>query len=284
MSFLSIRIAGETLRKEPEVSDMNAKVAGIDVGVRVTKVVVLRGDDIVYRTTFPTPEKFDAAGTEQALGSALGESPSRVVLTGRPPSAELPINYVYHIPMLCLGRGAKRVCASAHTVIDVGAEATTVISLDDRGRIREAMLNDKCAAGGGIFFETMARRMQITVPDMARLGLQAREHVAITNTCTVFAEQEVLTFLYEDPRLTVSDVVAAIYASFASRVAGLVRRVGIQRDVLLVGGVAKSDCLVQMLQHSIGEPILVPPDSQFVSALGAAILGLDSNALSRRLQ
>jgi activator of 2-hydroxyglutaryl-CoA dehydratase len=56
----------------------------------------------------------------------------------------------------------------------------------------------------------------------------------------------------------------------------LCKRVGIEKDVALVGGVALNDGVVKTLEKELGFAVMVPDVPQIVSALGAAILAREA--------
>jgi activator of 2-hydroxyglutaryl-CoA dehydratase len=69
------------------------------------------------------------------------------------------------------------------------------------------------------------------------------------------------------------DVVAGLHGAIASRVAGMVRRLKIEPDVVLTGGVAKNIGVVSAMRETLGCEVLVPEDPLLSGALGAALLG-----------
>ena len=154
----------------------------------------------------------------------------------------------------------------------MGVESSTVIKVNERGRVSDWGNQDKCAAGTGVFLQQMARLMQMSLQDMSNISSEAKARADITNTCAVFAESEVISHVHRNPPTPKEEIVAGIYASIVSRVMTLCKRIGIDRDVAVTGGVALSDGLVNMLEKEIGFKVLVPDNPQTVAALGAAIL------------
>jgi benzoyl-CoA reductase subunit D len=51
----------------------------------------------------------------------------------------------------------------------------------------------------------------------------------------------------------------------------MVRRIPIEQDVALIGGVANNAAIVDVMKQHLGVDIVVPENPQFVSALGAAL-------------
>ncbi|MBC8248293.1 MAG: 2-hydroxyglutaryl-CoA dehydratase [Anaerolineales bacterium] len=170
----------------------------------------------------------------------------------------------------CHARGAIHLFPTARTVIDIGGQDSKVIRVHPRGYVTDFAMNDKCAAGTGRFLEVMADALEVGVEELGPLAQQSRRPVAISSTCTVFAESEVIAQMSRGaPK---ADIVAGIHAAIASRVAGLAGQVGLEEAVVMTGGVAQNIGVVRALDKQIGVPILLPPEPQLVGALGAALL------------
>ena len=56
-------------------------------------------------------------------------------------------------------------------------------------------MNEKCAAGTGRFLEVMARILNVELDELSDLSMKSTEEIEISNTCTVFAESEVISQL-----------------------------------------------------------------------------------------
>jgi predicted CoA-substrate-specific enzyme activase len=251
------------------------KALGIDIGSLNIKAVVL-GDEGVLGTGIVPPGDEVEAGARRAIAIALeeaglGRNGLPVVATGA--GAKL-VSFVPQRKSLttCLARGSRCLLPSARMVIDMGAESTTVIKVNERGRLADWVNHDKCASGTGLFLQQMAKLMGIPLEQMASLSFQAHAPAEITSTCAVFAESEVISHVHRDPPTPKEDIVAGIYYSVVSRVMSLCKRIGITRDVAVTGGVALNDGLVDILQRELGFDVLRPASPQTVAALGAAVI------------
>jgi (R)-2-hydroxyacyl-CoA dehydratese activating ATPase len=167
-------------------------------------------------------------------------------------------------------------------VIDIGAETSTIVKINERGRVNDWGNQDKCAAGTGIFLGQMAKLMLLPLEKMSELSLQAKEAADITNTCAVFAESEVISHIHRDPPTPMENVIAGIFASTVSRLMVICKRVGIQKEVAACGGVALSRGIIKQLEKELGFGVLVPEEPQTVAALGAAILAQESIEKGRK--
>jgi predicted CoA-substrate-specific enzyme activase len=160
--------------------------------------------------------------------------------------------------------------------IDLGAESGTVIKLNERGRLSDWATHDKCAAGTGLFLQQMAKLMLLSMEEMSEMSLKSTDKADITSTCAVFAESEVISHVHRVPPTPMPDIAAGIYYSIVSRVITLCKRVGIQKEVAAVGGVALNNGLVHILEQEMEFKIHVPEKPQIVAALGAAIIAREA--------
>lgn len=252
------------------------KAIGVDIGSLTTKVVLLEngnissqlitkiGDDIE-----PSVNKAIREAAEKA--SIQPDDDDYIVTTGIGGKA---VSFASDNKAIttCLARGVNRLFPRARMVIDIGAETSTVIKLNERGRVNDWGNQDKCAAGTGIFLEQMAKLMQLPFDKMSELSLEAKEVADITNTCAVFAESEVISHIHRDPPTPKENVIAGIFASTVSRIMVICKRVGIQKEVALTGGVALNRGVVNQLETELGFDVLMAEEPRIVPALGAAIL------------
>jgi predicted CoA-substrate-specific enzyme activase len=172
----------------------------------------------------------------------------------------------------CHARGVGWLLPEVRTVIDIGGQDSKGIKLS-HGRAVDFVMNDRCAAGTGRFLEVTAEGLGVKLDDMGRLALTAQNAARISNTCTVFATQEVVAKLSDGVPLP--EIIAGLHEAIATRIYSMVRRLKIEREVALTGGGAKNIGLVKALEAKLGFPVLVPPEPLLTGAIGAALLGKD---------
>ena len=173
----------------------------------------------------------------------------------------------------CFARGAFQLFPKTRTVIDIGGQDSKAIRINSDGRVIDFEMNDKCSAGTGKFLEVMARTLETKLTSMGNIVLKTDGIVDISSTCTVFAESEVISRISEGaPK---KHILAGLHKSMASKVVGLVRRIGTEQDVLIAGGVAHNEGIVHYLSELLGTKVRVAENPQLVGALGAALLAND---------
>jgi len=256
------------------------KALGIDIGSSTTKVVILENGSILASALIASGDEPEASA-EEAVGKALRQAGLSsndgyyAVATGVGKKS-VSLSQQQKAITTCLARGINYLLPSARTVIDMGAESSTVLRLNERGRVKDWANHDKCAAGSGIFLQQMAKLMQVPLEEMSKLSLKAESRADITSTCAVFAESEVISHVHRNPPTPKEEIVAGINYSVVSRIMALAKRIGITRDVVVTGGVALNDGLVAILEGEMGFRVLVPEEPQMVAALGAAIIAAEN--------
>ena len=143
------------------------------------------------------------------------------------------------------------------------------IAIDDNGAVQNFYMNDKCAAGTGRFIEVMAHILEIDVSEMSAYDALSQHPVAVSSTCTVFAESEVISLLSQQNRK--EDIIRGVHNSVISRSMGLLYRTGMQEDFAITGGVAKNEGVVNALKRELGKPVYVAEKPQLTGAIGAAL-------------
>jgi len=170
----------------------------------------------------------------------------------------------------CHGVGAYWQEPSIKTIVDIGGQDCKVISLDSDGYVADFAMNDKCAAGTGRFLEGVARALKLDLEELGPISLKSNNPCVISSQCSVFAESEVVTLLADG--IDIADIVAGIHKAVANRLISMVNKIGVKKDVTIVGGVSKNAGVVKFLEESLGEIKKLPVDPQLGGALGAALL------------
>ena len=170
----------------------------------------------------------------------------------------------------CHAAGAYYIDPTVRSVVDIGGQDSKVILLNDKGRVLDFAINDKCAAGTGRFLEVMARALEIELEHFGEMSLKAQAPSQISSLCTVFAESEVISLIAKGERR--ENIVAGIHDAIGARVASMAKRVGIVPPVMMTGGVAKNAGLAKALENRLMQKIMIAESAQVVSAIGAALL------------
>lgn len=251
--------------------------AGIDVGSTYTKAAVVNEESTVLgRAMLPTGFRLEEAA-EEALEEALEE-------------ADLPREGVAYVATTGYGRnrvsfrdvqatdltaqawGTRAFFPGTRTVLDVGGQTMKALRVDDDGKVRSFRLNDKCAAGTGAFLEKAAGYLGYELEEIGPLVETSDQAVSISGVCAVFAESEVINHVTngESP----ADIMHGAMRSLVEKSVRLMKRVRMEPEFTLAGGILRFPTMVGVLREELGEGVNVPPEEtvQYTGAVGAAVL------------
>ncbi len=254
--------------------------AGVDVGSTQTKAVLLAENhctEIVARALIDTGANVRKAAENafaeccQAAGIAASEV-GYVVGTGYG-RYKLSFGQGQMTEISCHARGAHFLCSSTRTVIDMGGQDSKAISVGPRGEVLDFVMNDKCAAGTGRFLANAAEVMGLSLDEIGPLSLQATRPVKIATVCTVFVEADILSYLAQGKGP--QDILAGVHLAIAKRTLSLARRLSLEAEITMTGGVARNPGMVHALEQVLGSRMLVSPDAHFMGAVGAALFALE---------
>ena len=175
--------------------------------------------------------------------------------------------------IVCHGKGVSFLLPSVKTVIDVGDLYTKVFRMDGRGSVHNFLLSGKCAGGSGRILQVIAKVLRVRVEDLGELSLKSKKRIDFNTGCAVFAESEAISRISEE--VTKEDLLAGIHRALAAQINTLVERIGVEREVAMVGGGARDVGLVQAFEEIRGHDILVPPKPHLTAALGAALIAME---------
>lgn len=247
--------------------------AGVDVGSRTTKAVVITEEGIKgysILNSMPNAEEGSRLALKDAIEHAglPSETPICIVATGygrvRVAFARKQVSEIS-----CHARGSLYFYPTARTIIDMGGQDCKAISCDGQGRVVQFVMNDKCAAGTGRFIEVIAKAFDCSLEEIGDVSLEVEKGVPVSSVCTVFARSEALVLAREG--FAKNSIIAGIHDALVSRVVGLVRRVRVERDLVITGGIAKNKGFVARLESCLGMKGLIPDEPQIVGAVGAAL-------------
>jgi bzd-type benzoyl-CoA reductase Q subunit len=185
----------------------------------------------------------------------------------------------------CHARGANYMYGpEVRTVMDMGGQDCKAIGVDDRGKVLNFMMNDKCAAGTGRGMEVFADLIGLPVWEIGPRSFQIKqEPPMISSTCVVFAKSEVIGLLEQG--MAENDIMAAYCSAMAHRIIELLNRLGVQEKFVITGGIAKNEGVVKRLEKELGIKTMetewhkkemrgeVPFDTQIAGGVGAAVFG-----------
>lgn len=177
--------------------------------------------------------------------------------------------------MVCTARGINSIFPQVNTAIDAAGQSTKVIRLDAQGMVTNFVVSEKCAAGSGRFIEVIANVLRIDLHDFGPLSLKSQNPITFNTGCAVFGETEAVTRVAEG--ICKEDIAAGVNKALASKISSLVKRVKLAEPCAICGGGALNIGLVKAVEQELNIQLLVPPQPQIITAVGAAITARTSN-------
>ncbi len=255
---------------------MSPWIAGIDVGARSTRAVLIGPDErIAARAARPSGAFFERAA-EQVFDLVLAEAGlsrgdvAYVMSTGYGRSL-VSFRDLQVTEMTSHGVGARRLFPGTRTVLDMGAQNTRVVALAPDGRVARFQMNDKCAAGAGRFLERVALSLEVPLEELGPLALRSTSPQPISSVCAVLAESEVINLVSQDHRA--EDILMGAHLSICDRVVGLLRQAGVEPEVTFTGGLVHNPAMVRVIEERLEMKLNASPECEYAGALGAALLG-----------
>ena len=247
---------------------------GIDIGSGTSKGVVTENGKLkAYHLLLSGFNYREAAQKlRQELLAKVGITPEDIactVVTGRGADS-FPFNSQQVTDIRCCARGINSIFPSVRTVIDVGEQLSQVIRISEKGQVIRFIASERCAAGSGRFLNIIANVLRVDLKDMGTLSLKSKNPVTFTTECAVFGESEAISRVAEG--IPKEDILAGVHRALANKISVLIDRIGLEEKCAISGGGGLNLGLVKSIEEKLGLQLLVPPQPQIVTALGAAIM------------
>ena len=247
---------------------------GIDLGSRRVKIVLMEGSHIVKTRSFDTFLFYKRYGTIRE--GKLWVEFDRLNLPIDPRSRIFVTGYGRNNINLSGGNIVTEIQAHTQgaifqtglkdfTLVDLGGQDTKVAYVE-RGKVKDFLMNDKCAAGSGRYLENMARVLAVSLKD---LGAQYDDPVDLDTTCAIFGESEMIGKIIDG--IPISRICAGVNLSVVRRVLPLINRFP-RQNLVASGGVARNKAVLKLLGRSIHAPVITPKRPAFNGAIGCALL------------
>ncbi len=266
--------------KAPDIKWQDAKIvtAGIDVGsVSSQAVIVTDGKIFTYsnmRTGSDSPESAKNALNYALEGTDMPESRIDYCIGTGYGRVNVPMADRSITEIACHARGANFIYGNeVRTVLDVGGQDCKAIRCDEKGKVINFLMNDKCAAGTGRGMEVFADLLSVPIIDVGKRSFEIKEEpIPVSSTCVVYAKTEATGLLRKG--WEVNEVLAAYCAAMAERIYSLIERIGIEKEFAITGGMAKNKGVIDRLMKIIKlDPMKTEWDTQIAGAVGAGLFG-----------
>lgn len=253
--------------------------AGIDCGAKNTKTIIIKDKEIIGKSKILTLFDQNKAVKDslEAAYKDAGITESDINIFGGTGSGSKAIKGAVIVnDIKAMAKSAIYFFPKARTITDVGAEEGRAAKIDEKGNVIDFAINEKCAAGAGAFIEAMARALETPLEEMGPLALKSNAEIPMNAQCVIFSESEVVGLIHA--KTSKPDISKAIHDAMASRIVSIIRRVGVNPDVVMIGGVAHNPAFVSSLQRELKQDkIYIPDVPEFGAAVGAAIAAIEED-------
>ncbi|MGD9055906.1 MAG: acyl-CoA dehydratase activase [Desulfobacterales bacterium] len=253
--------------------------AGIDCGAKNTQAIILQEGQIIGKAMLATGYDQEKAAEESlaqaAKDAGIAKDDVQKIFTTGSGRTSLKVADDTVSEIKAMAKGAHFFFPNARTVIDIGAEEGRAAKIDEQGNVVDFAINEKCAAGAGAFIEGMARALDVTVEEMGPLCLQSDKQIPMNAQCVIFAESDVVNLIHANTEKP--EISKAIHDAIASRIASIIRRIGINEDIVMLGGVGYNPGFIAALQGELKiDSLYIPDEPEYGAAVGAAILAAEA--------
>jgi benzoyl-CoA reductase subunit A len=257
--------------------DFDILSLGFDIGSTSTQTVIMGDKEVVAYSSLRTGSQTTESANEgmRAIYDKVDDMEEDDVAFkvgtgyGRVNLDDLVDDTITEIA--CHAKGANYFYGSdVRTLLDMGGQDLKAIQIDEKGRVENFLMNDKCAAGTGRGVESFSDVLGVPIEDIGPMSLEVDEDPEpVSSTCVVFARDEATAQLREDT--PAENVAAAYHLSLVENVQELLERIGVEPEFAITGGIAKNPGVVQRLEDRLGQEALDPDfDTQIAGAAGAA--------------
>ncbi len=251
---------------------------GMDIGTGSTKGIVLEDNErIIGRALMPTKGSPSAMATK-VLNECLKNT-------------KLDINEVDYVAstgygrymmeerkiqisdLTTTGRGAKFIYSdyNPELVLDIGTQSSRALRIDERGKVIQFKMNERCAAGSGRFIERCSKYLTVPMEKISDTALAGENPQRISSVCAVLSETEIINHV--SLGTPVEDILMGVFVSIADRAGTLLRRLKMDDDVYLAGGLVHMPAMKKALESVLDHGVHSHPDAHYAAAIGAARLG-----------
>jgi len=252
--------------------------AGIDVGLEYVKAVVMKDGKVAGKAIGVSGGAGRPAAVQAVYDKALdaagvkSDDVEKVVATGK---GKFDVSFADDkvAEIITAAKAAKLVAANATTVVDAGADEIVVATLDG-DKIKEFVINQKCAAGLGLMLEWMAERLEMSIEELS--ALDGPLNVTVNDGCIVFAELDALSLLNRGA--DVKEVAKALIEACAWRASTTINDIYKPDNacVVIMGGLVRNGAFLNALERISGIKFVIADDPEYGGAIGAAALAAAS--------
>lgn len=239
---------------------------GIDVGSTYTKYCVIKDqNEIVELSSEKTPIRQKDYFEAKIFELKAKYADSSIVSCGYGRKNVSSVNNINEL--IALAKGVDFVDGNQSTILDIGGQDTKIIR-QKGGNLEEFFINDKCAAGSGLFLSNVCNLLNVDILELTPINPNKIE-INLSSVCAVFAQSEIVELISNnvDERVIVSAVLKHIFLQAKK----LLSKIECD-SVMVTGGLSTIKGIDVLASQVLDKRCFVPHYSNFLSAIGCALL------------
>jgi predicted CoA-substrate-specific enzyme activase len=250
---------------------------GIDIGSTSTNLVLINESKEVisyrYLKTKGNPKNAVEVGIKsikeefnnELIIKGIGTTGSGRTLIGKQLNANLIVNEI-----TAQAKGATELDEDVDTIFEIGGQDSKYISIQN-GRVVDFEMNKICSAGTGSFIEEQSKKLNIPIEEYEKFALKGECPIDLGDRCTVFIEGNISKALAEEK--SKENITAGLSYSIVNNYLNkVVNKKPIGNKILLQGGIAYNQGVINAFRATLGKNITIPPFFSVTGAFGVALL------------
>ena len=170
--------------------------------------------------------------------------------------------------LIALAVGANRQYPKEKVILDIGGQDTKIIR-QENGKLKEFFVNDKCAAGCGMFLKNTLEMLKMDFKEIDLLSDFTQPELRISSVCAVFAQTEIVEAIAGD--VPAESIIKAVLYQIFTQAKVLLSKIE-SNSILLSGGLAGIIGIGPFAERILGRTVFIPDNPQYLSAIGCAEL------------
>lgn len=168
--------------------------------------------------------------------------------------------------LTALAAGADYQCPDINVILDIGGQDTKIV-YQENGKLKNFFVNEKCAAGCGLFLGHILQLLQMDFKDID-LSDYCESDIHLSSVCAIFAQSEVVELIAEG--VSGMAIVHAVLKQIMTQAKTLLTKVNCER-IALSGGLTQIPGIRELAEKILRKQVMIPEDAVYLSAIGCAL-------------
>lgn len=250
--------------------------AGIDIGIKYTKIVIIKDEEIIARVQgvsggIKRPENVDKLWNEALKMADLDSSDVQAVISTGKGKYNTYLTNKHCTEIIALTKAVEALYPEATMAVNLGADEILVTVIDKhlKTSIAEMAQNQKCSAGLGLLIENLTEEFGWEYHQTSQL--QCTEKAFISDGCATFARMDILEA--RNKGVSKEAVMEGTLNAAAVRANSVINDITFPNTekIVLCGGLSKNKAFVRLLEEKSQKTYQICDNPEYICAIGAAL-------------